>query len=223
MSWDPVWEKVFATQDWGKYPGEELIRFVARNFYKAPERSKVRLLEIGCGSGANLWFLAREKFCVYGVDGSTTAIQKARKRLDEEYPGWQGELIIGDILKLPFPNDYFDGVIDNEAVCCNQFEDACQIYKELARVTKPGGKMFARTFAKGTWGEGIGEQVGHNAWIVAEGPLAGIGVNRFTKLEEIPELFGSFHIIGVELMVRTMDNLKKEIREWVILGEKRNE
>lgn len=33
-SWDPIWEKVFKDNEWGKYPGENLIQFVARNFYK---------------------------------------------------------------------------------------------------------------------------------------------------------------------------------------------
>lgn len=223
MSWDPIWEEIFRKQDWGKYPGEELIRFAARNFYKVPERNQVRILEIGCGTGANLWFLAREKFCVCGVDGSAMAIQKANERLDEECQGWQGKLVVGDINSLPFPENYFDAVIDNEAGCCNQFQDACDIYKELARVTKPGGKLFARTFATGTWGENTGRAVGHNAWIVAEGPLQGIGLNRFTAFEEIPELFSAFSITNVELLIRTIDNRNKEIREWVVQGEKRIE
>jgi len=39
MAWDPIWERVFSSQAWGKYPGEDLIRFVARNFYAAPDRA----------------------------------------------------------------------------------------------------------------------------------------------------------------------------------------
>ena len=33
MAWNNVWEQVFSSQEWGKYPGEDVIRFVARNFY----------------------------------------------------------------------------------------------------------------------------------------------------------------------------------------------
>jgi len=33
MGWDKVWERTFKSQEWGKYPNEELFRFIARNFY----------------------------------------------------------------------------------------------------------------------------------------------------------------------------------------------
>ena len=63
--WYPVW-KVFVGQTWGKYPGEDLIRFIARNFYSRQIRRDTRILEVGCGPGANLWFLAREGFSFAG-------------------------------------------------------------------------------------------------------------------------------------------------------------
>ena len=62
MSWDNIWDEVFRSQPWGKYPSEDVIRFVARNFYKAPDRSSVKILEVGCGPGANLWYIAKERF-----------------------------------------------------------------------------------------------------------------------------------------------------------------
>ena len=60
--WNKVWEKVFRENEWGKYPSESLIRFVARNFYKADDRFAVKILEVGCGTGANLWYMLREGF-----------------------------------------------------------------------------------------------------------------------------------------------------------------
>jgi len=98
-SWDPIWETVFKDHEWGKYPGENLIQFIARNFYKK-ERKKVNLLEIGCGPGANIWFIAREGFHVTGIDGSETAIVKAKARLQKE--NLDAQLFIGDISNLPF-------------------------------------------------------------------------------------------------------------------------
>lgn len=106
MAWDQTWENVFKTQEWGKYPSEDLIRFVARNFYGAPSRKEIKILEVGCGTGANLWYVAREGFSVYGIDGSKTAVEKANARLNSEIPGWSGELLIGDIISLPY-NDAF--------------------------------------------------------------------------------------------------------------------
>lgn len=221
MSFDPIWDEVFRSQAWGKYPGEDLIRFVARNFYRAPDRGAVRILEAGCGPGANLWYIAREGFAAYGVDGSATAISQARARLDSECRGWKGELKVGDITQLPFEDNSFDAVIDNEAICCNSFENSVRIYDELARVCKPEGKLFSRTFAKGCWGDGTGQPVGRNAWVVAEGPLLNKGYARFTALSELPELIRGFHLSEVELLTRTMDARACEVKEWLITGEKR--
>src|SRR5512133_3839919 len=110
MTWDPIWDTIFRTHGWGQYPCEDVVRFVARNFYNAPDRSAVRLLEVGCGPGANLWFFARGGFDTYGVDGSPCASERAQKRLDADCAAWKGELRVGDIAELPYPCDLFDGV-----------------------------------------------------------------------------------------------------------------
>ena len=89
MSWDPVWDDIYRTRAWGQYPGEDVIRFVQRQYGAAPDRGRVRLLEVGCGAGANLWFMAREGFVVHGVERSPTAVQLAQERLDRECAGWR--------------------------------------------------------------------------------------------------------------------------------------
>jgi len=222
MSWDPVWEQVFTGQEWGKYPPEDFVRFIARNFYQVADRKAVKILEVGCGPGANLWFMAREGFSVYGVDGSKHAIDLAKARLDFECPGWNGKLVVGDIVGLPFDGDFFDAVVDSEAVYCNSFNESRLIYQEMARVCRGGGKLFSRTFAIGCWGDKTGESVGHNAWIVAEGPMKGKGYTRFTDIEEVENLIQGFGVRSVEILTRTIDNRKHQIKELLILGEKKS-
>jgi ubiquinone/menaquinone biosynthesis C-methylase UbiE len=222
MAWDNVWEKVFTTQNWGKYPAEDFIRFIARNFYHLDDRKAIKILEVGCGPGANVWFMAREGFSVYGIDGSKQAIDLARKRLDVECPGWPGELIVGDICKLPFDDCFFDAVVDNFAISCNSFNDSQLIYQEMSRVCKHNGKLFSMTFATGCWGDKTGQSVGHNSWLVGEGPMLGKGYTRFTDLDEIPALVKGFNITGVEKLIRTLENREHEIQDWIIVGEKKD-
>jgi SAM-dependent methyltransferase len=221
MSFDVVWEQVFKGQAWGKYPNEDLVRFVARHFYRVADRGAVRILEVGCGPGSNQWYMAREGFFVVGVDGSATAIAQAKSRLDSECPGWKGELLVGDITRLDFEDESFDAVVDSEAVYCNSFDDSRQIYDELYRVCKPDGMLFSRTFAAGSWGDGTGEQAGHNAWLVSEGPCLNKGLARFTPRSEVDVLIGKFEILHVELLTRTMSDRKHEIKEWLIEAKKR--
>ncbi|MEP7294599.1 MAG: class I SAM-dependent methyltransferase [Burkholderiales bacterium] len=226
MSWDPVWEQVFSSQAWGRYPGEDLIRFVARNYYAVPDRASIRFLEVGCGTGTNLWFLAREGFSAHGIEGSVTAASIARERLTSECPGWDqsprhGDVRIGDIMTLPWPDASFDALIDSEAVYCNDFDESCRIYREMHRVARPGGKLFVRTFATGTWGDGIGQKVGQRRFIADAGPLAGKGPSRFTTLEELSELLAPWEITETALISRGIDSQREQMREWIVQGIKR--
>ncbi|MFZ2958868.1 MAG: class I SAM-dependent methyltransferase [Candidatus Ozemobacteraceae bacterium] len=232
MPWDPVWEKIFQQNcAWGKYPGEELVRFIARSFASRPDRSACKILEVGCGPGGNLLFFAREGFSVFGIDGSPTAVERARKALDEEFPGLVqqdashvtrfSDVCVGQLLSLPYEEGLFDAVVDNEAICCNSFEESQGIFREINRVLQPGGRLFSRTFARGCYGDGTGTKVGRNAWVVAEGPLLNEGFNRFTDPDEIPELIDPLKVISCEMISRTVENRTQEIRELIIIGEKR--
>lgn len=221
MAWDPVWEDIFNNQSWGKYPGEDLIRFVARNFYHVPDRSQVKILEVGCGPGANLWFMAREGFSISGIDGSQTAVNLARSKLDLECPDWMGMLHCGDIAQLPFMDMTFDAVIDNECLYCNPFESSRLIYSEMARVTKVGGKLFSRTFAAGSWGDSTGTPAGHHAWLCSEGPQAEKGPSRFTSFDEIDDLVSGWIVNNVELITHTRDKMTHTIKEFIIEGTRK--
>ncbi|MFD2881200.1 class I SAM-dependent methyltransferase [Paenibacillus rhizoplanae] len=83
----------------------------------------MRILEVGCGTGANLWYVAREGFFQYtGLMVPRRQWRKQKSRLNSEIPGWSGELLIGDIISLPYNDASFDAVIDNEAIATNSFE-----------------------------------------------------------------------------------------------------
>lgn len=220
MAWDSIWEKIFSEREWGKYPPEELIRFIARNFYSAPNRKEIRILEVGCGQGANVWYIAREGFTVYGIEGSETGALKTKNRLDDEVEGWQGEIKVGDIMSLPYQNDFFDAVIDLEAISANNHEDAKKIFDEIYRVLKPGGKIFTKHFAEGSWGDKTGENVDYGSWLVSEGPMEGKGLCRFASREDMEELLGEFEILEFDLHIRTQNNLANRIIEWVFTAQK---
>jgi len=225
MAWDPVWERVFTSQAWGRYPGEDLIRFVARNFYAAPDRSKTRFFEAGFGTGANLWFIAREGFSANGIEGSPAAADIARQRLDAECAGWnaaprRAKLVVADMTKWDEPEAGYDALIDSEAVYCNDFDESRAIYAAKNRAARTGGKLFVRTFATGTWGDGMGTAVGPRRYIADDGPLAGKGPSRFTAEEELPKLLGPWRINEVNLITRSWSGQSQVIREWIVQAEK---
>src|SRR4051812_49166589 len=109
-SFDRIWEHIHTHQDWGKYPPEHVIRFIARAFYGAPDRSQVRILDVGAGQGACTWYVAREGFFVAAID-CAPAIEKLKQRLSAERLAVDARA--GDAVTLPWESGTFDAAIDN--------------------------------------------------------------------------------------------------------------
>ena len=59
------------------FPFSEIISYFKN--LKVEKKNNVKILEIGCGCGNNLSFLAEEGYKVYGVDISKSAISFAKK------------------------------------------------------------------------------------------------------------------------------------------------
>ncbi len=220
-----IWENIFISNEWGKYPPISLVKFIAKNFYKVSNRKQIKILEIGSGPGANLWFVAREGFTVYGIDFSKTACEKAFDRLNSEGLSDRiGEVLIGDYADMlaKFEDSFFDAIIDVESLYCNSFERSRQIIDLIFSKLKPGGLMFSQTFSDKTWGV-EGEQIDYHAVMPTEGPMAHKGYTRFTTFEDIERLYSKDgnQIKNIELLELHLAN-KKTISEWVIEVEKKS-
>ena len=83
-SFDPIWEEKYASGHSQNYPWDAVVSFVFRHAPRSIPRSEVKILEVGFGTGANLWFAAREGFDVSGIEGSKTAVLGARNRFAKE-------------------------------------------------------------------------------------------------------------------------------------------
>lgn len=221
QSFDPGWDKIHREQEWGKYPGEEVVRFVARNFYNT-ERSKIRILDAGCGSGAVAWYLAREGFTVYGFDGSETAVAKAEQRIRDE--GLQAVIISGDAAQMPFPDRFFDGVIDSAMISANRLDHIRLILKECNRVLKNPGKFFSTgLFGKATSAYNTGIHLGDNTYrdLVA-GPLQGKGQIHFFDEEEIRSLWkkAGFSRLKIDSLARSEGGGRHTVAYYMIEADK---
>jgi ubiquinone/menaquinone biosynthesis C-methylase UbiE len=219
MSWDKIWEKVFNKHEWGKYPAESLIRFVARNLY-AKDRKQVKILEVGCGPGANIWYMAREGFNVYGIDGSETAIKNANDKMKNE--GFKGELVVGDIENLPYLDSYFDAVVDNECLAHNPATKMPVILKEIKRVLKKGGLFYSRTFTDRTYrGRSYNKIRQYEFNNASDGPFGGRGFFRLMSEAGVRNIYGShFEVISIDKLEYTNNNRLWKVSEWIIVCKK---
>jgi SAM-dependent methyltransferase len=220
-TWDPTWEALFSSRPWGRYPAESIVREVMKHFGKVLDRSRVRALDMGCGPGANTWFLAREGFQVSGIDGSAAAIGLARTRLEAD--GLTADLRVGDFTTgLPYADGSFDLVVDGAALYANPPEGIRAAVREVFRVIKPGGTFVSLAFTDRTWGYGVGtpgEAAGGFA-AVTEGPLAGTGYVHFLDRAAVDDLYGIFERRHVERTLYTLEGMQRVIELWVVVGER---
>jgi len=218
------WEKIYASRSWGKYPPEELVRFIARNFRAVADQSEVRVLEIGCGPGPNIWYLVREGFSVTGIDGSPTAIKQAEERLiADKLPHIkpQVDLKVGDFSSLPWGNESFDAVIDIEALYANLMSDIEITVAEIHRALKPNGLFFGKMFGIETMGSNSGKMLEMGTMQYPEiGPCTGNEIAHFFTRDEISDLFGCFSDTSIDQVNRTDHDGIVQISEWLVTARK---
>lgn len=212
------WDEKFRNRSWGRYPPEDLVRFMGRHFRDA-DKSTVKVLETGCGPGANLWFMHREGFAVHGIDVSATAIDIAKARLAHENARISSpvaDLRVGNFNNLPWPDCIFDVVVDIFALYANTTDIIRQSLTEIARVLKPGGLFYSKLWGRNTTGFGQGLQLEPGTFdAIPEGPCRQMGVTHFFTREEIESVFGrNFRPTAIDVVARSDMSANQQIEEF---------
>lgn len=126
------------------YPNESLIQFIASRFFALSnsDRRNIRILEVGCGSGANLWMLSKEGFDTFGLDSSEEGISLAVHHLQEKW-GVTADIRLGRFDNLPFAAHFFDAVVDVVSMQHVDLDQSHQALQEVNRVLKVNGAFFS--------------------------------------------------------------------------------
>jgi SAM-dependent methyltransferase len=95
------------------------------------------VLDIGCGPGRVLGFLARQGIRCIGLDRSSVSIGLAVERYSR--PG-----VVADNLHLPFADGTADAVISDGVI--HHTDDPRAAFVENCRVLKPGGRMYLAVY-----------------------------------------------------------------------------
>ena len=93
-----------------------------------------RLLDVGCGTGANLLALAGRCEPV-GLDVAPEAIAWCRRR-------GLAATTVGSADALPFPAASFDAVLSCDVLSHQRLPDRLRPLREMARVLRPGGVLL---------------------------------------------------------------------------------
>lgn len=135
-----LWDQQFATAAGRRmWPCEELVRYIGRRGCGTRQTGGLlgRVLEVGCGDGANLRCLAPHATQVIALDGSEKALALA----------WQASqsdtvFIRGDVRTIPLAASSVDLVVDCMVSQHVPWDEHRSLYEEYRRVLKPHGELF---------------------------------------------------------------------------------
>ena len=211
-----LWEESFREQiqihAYNTAPVEALARDVAyylRDRYTPDQTKKLHFLEMGCGAGPNLVWLAERGIKVSGIDIAPTALDLARQNLDQRgYKARVGKLVEGSVAQVPFPDQSFDGILE---ACVFQHlnkEDRVQAFREVGRLLKPGGVFVGYMLSRGHTiyqkkkAEERKEDPG--TLVLQSGTskvhLSNIGLSHFFAKEEFAKLLPGFKVVDPGLL-----------------------
>ena len=219
----PVWEEIYSNGlQQNKYPWDSVVSFVFRNMPTDLHRKDIRILEVGFGSGGNLWFAAREGFSVSGIEGSESAVQVAKERFIND--SLDGDLRVGDFADIPFKCDTFHLVIDRAALVCVGKRAQQKAVNEIHRVLKCGGKLLHQTYATRHTSFNSGVEGPDGVTIeISSGNLVGVGQLCFSSKEDIQNLFAK----GWEIEEAQLREWKETLHpdgelhaEWFVVAKK---
>ena len=220
-----IWENIFSKKEWGKYPSEAVIRFIARNFYNTKDRNAIKVLELGLGTGANLWFCAREGFRVSGVDFSQSGIERFLGRMAAENLSAQVDKIAqGDYYERldEFENESFDAFIDSYSLAYNDFERTKAIIDKAVSKLKRGAKFLSITPSVKNEGFEPDESLGYHLVKPIKGSDAFTGVIRFCDKSDIQSLYSgaNYDITSIENITHSQNGVIKNDL-FIIQGSKK--
>lgn len=187
-----------------RWPFTEVVSAFSRLMSDWNGLAAPRVLEVGFGTGNNLWFLADAGFTISGIEYSSTAVAHARARLDSLE--FSSDLRVGDFRDLPFNDNSFDFVLDRAALTHTAHEDVRAAAAEIHRVLAPRGELHSFTlFGEGHPTRRLGTDIDPDA-------TSRLGTFRsYFSETDLRELFSIFRLV-------TMSRVKMKT-DGVLVGD----
>lgn len=119
-------------------------------FTKIYAKSNAKVLDIGCGGGANVanWLAKCTNGHVSGIDYSKVSVEESKKLNAIAIKQGKCDIVYGDVSSMPFDEESFDCVSAFETVYF--WTDLEKSFAEVNRVMKSGGTFLICNESDGT-------------------------------------------------------------------------
>lgn len=237
MSFDSSWEENIYSQKKhiNRYPYGELVSIFFNSLQllatNARDREDIKVLEIGSGTGNNLWFIAQEGFKTYSIDGSRSACKIASELCKARNVKVDIQQAYFD--KMPFDDESMDIIIDREATYCGTLSDIKLWWQEANRVLKKGGLIISFKFSDThpdliKIKEGIlkAQEIEANTYKnIESGSFHNTGIVHFSTYDELFDIFSFCDIklinANTSSTLYNTSNNQYNYAEWIIVGVKK--
>ncbi len=223
MSFSTEWEERYAANTHlSVWPWSDVVSLVHRHC-KHVISGAGRVLELGCGAGANIPLFRALGIAYYAIDGSPTIV----KQLHDRYPDLADNIACGDFTSLqPFPGQ-FDIVIDRASLTCNSTAAIKKGLQLAFDSLKPEGVFIGSDWYSKSHSDAVGGSLSEDEYTrtnFTTGQFTGTGQVHFSDEEHLRNLFSQFEIIFLEekLTHRFEPRDRHQFASWNIVAKKPN-
>ena len=227
------WEASFEAQAregaCNSVPPEVLVRNVSYYLRSRDVPPGTRWLDLGCGAGQTTLWLGRKGLDATGIDIAPSALALARNALasytvlDRTLPD-RVHFYEGSIVKIPFPDGYFQGIIEANVIQHLSQDDRASVFAEICRLLVPGGLFCgylmgqaSTAFVEGrTWPNEKGPEPGSLLLKGSSSPyhLGSVGLAHFFSKAELRDAFDKFAHVDVLPMIYRLPQEEAERRGY---------
>ncbi len=206
------WNQILRRKE---YSPENPDRIVVNLASILEKRKADRVLDLGCGTGRHLIYLADLGFEAYGADISETGLRIARKRLRSRK--LEAEIMKCDMKSIPLRDSCFEAVICVRTIYHQKQKEIQKTISEIQRVLKKNGLFLANFHSKRSSKYGKGTKVEEDTFTQENGPEKGV-LHHFVDEDELSELFRDFKIVDLETQEKTTESYLRS--HFNVLAEK---
>lgn len=190
--------------------------------YAQPDKQNFKVLELGCGAGANIPFFESLGTEYFAVDGSKTIVEG----LKQKFSKFEKNITVADFTEeIPFQTN-FDLIVDRTSVTHNNLRGIKQCLKLTYDKLKDGGKFVGIGWLSTLHSEfenGITNDDPFTKSDYTNGMFTGVGRVHFSDKNHLLELFHNFDILILEhKIVKTeIPDENKIFASWNIVARKK--